>query len=805
MKITKLILLFIILTLSNYSYGEDSPVHAEIRQQLLQATYAKNYEDAKIILDSVAEEISQKISTSKDPELSLLSAELAFTRGKIIAGLWINNLNTEPWLQTQAKQQLLLARNYYNQILLQNAEIIQNAINKFGKEKAYENPQINKTITDSTKATFSLAWTNYYLCAIESDETKKLKYSEDAQKDFSNFTKNGYNNNEVIANSILGQTLILIEQNKYHEALSTLDINTITPYTTEPEFYKKVTILRVKILKQLQSFLTLEDILKQYFDYKNNKSSFDISELNLAIERINNLADIASMSDINPYAQTHLQRLETFSKELYLYGSPWTEKVEQLIANTNIDTSFASLCKARTYFKNSDFPNAYEKSNLSINLAEPETNKQLIADALYIKTISLGKMGILKDLFNSTIEFIQKFPSDPRAQKISLMTIGIISKRIPGENSQMQENANQVLNFIENNLSDSPVKAKMQWYKANIDIKAGNYEQAEKTLSKITDPNLIQYAILGHADLYLQKIKLAKSQQQIIITQNLIIENLDKLENVIKLEKLDDSDKTISGSIELSIEAARDILQRETPFCENAQLIISRISNFDPEYLKGQNLLSTQIMINASMQDFQNTDTLMGQALLAGISDIEIFRAYVYTANIFENKITNKLPEEVDPLTAKRLTKIYSFLLDYSSKTENPQIIEQQALIHKKMADALLYSRRSGEALKEYHNVLKNEVWKKDLSTVYGYASCYYNIKDYKSSTVYWQTIAKSTNIENKYWFPANYKWIRSLYLTGEKLKAQKLYKYFMFQFEDKLTNEQKIQLEQLLMEISNE
>jgi len=772
-------------------------VQAQIAELLDRATTAET--DAEKML-AQAENLLWRGRHSLDKLGSgFLSADITRTRGRVCLIAWQRDADNTAQ-RDEAKRFLMKAREEYEQLKERADEEAAELLDKVRKGKPERNPAYRRALGLRSRANYAIAWTDYNL-GLVADGAERASHIDSAIERFKPFTSGGYRSHPIVADCFLGQALCYYELGRYGDVTSLLE--PAEADNTPEMIFKRMTYLRLKSYQQQSRHRQLDEAADKYFASLADKNKLDSIELGMAVEWARSLAALAGDPEANPYYKQYQNRLDRVAKMVYPYGDPWRSELAEVAGKTAGSSLFTCLIVARGHFTAGRYAEALGEIAKCLDAAggrTPDADESLLADLRYTQAAAAWNLKRWHQAHRYAFEFLRYHAGDRRADDVCSRGLQAGLKAIEQKTQADGPGVDaadflRFLTFAEKNLPENPEVLKAAWYRGNLLLKAGKYAEAEQALQAIEPSSPVyRYAQYGLA--------LAAFKQAEVIAQaekkdpaaraKLLARSAGAVRQYVEAAAGGlpaDEHEAAQAMIDVALATGQHLLDLPAPDHRATLALLRHVESLvkalgEPDRVADQRLaLSIEAYIVAGQLDAAGRQIDAVLDYRAGSAHAA--RAFANIADTLEERYERLMQDNQDAQARRlgeRLLGIYTFLLDYVSRSKDAAVADQEIPVRRRLARALLRQGNHRAAISHYEWLLGKVPLEKAGDVLQGLATAQEELRDYDSAAKTWRTLARGLEDNSEGWFEARYHLILCHHKAGRQEHARKLLAYFRLQ-----------------------
>ncbi len=755
---------------------------AQARRLIAQARAAATLDQAERALAQA----KQLIRRAKLPrrERAFLAADAQRARGRILAAEWRRRPKNAD-LRQRAQKALQAALAAYEKLQAECEREADRLEAKLG-DAAAGDARYRAACGDISRTNYAMAWTEYGLGLVAEDDAERARHFKNAVRRFVSFTADGYRNHPIVIDCFLGQALALEQLGRYHEAAELL-----TPAdrdNTPPRTYAAMQLCRLRCLQAQGSHLKAEAAAKAYFDSLPAGRRLNAAELEMAVLRAQSLAQLLKTHAAPRYRERFRRRLGEVMELVRPYGAAWAERVAKAMGGVAAQGAFAHLLKTRKLFDAGQYEAALREAEQGLAAAGPG-DAAFLPDLRYAKTAAAWNLGRWLDAFRSGAEFLRLHPNDRRARRIAEIATQAGLKARAAKPPLPDSEFLLFLDLLQRALPDCPEARKAPWYRADVWLHQGRYEEAAAALAKVGPKSPIyHYALYGRAlAAYKQAEAFAKERNDVAASaaRHFLSETFRLVRRFADAaaKGLPPDERPLTGAM-ADIAAAAGWLWLDLPHTEPAALVdmLRRAQALPHAGEKTARQLRALFVAALALSGrVEEAARRLDDVMKNGAADPYAANALIAVADPLEREYQRRLKGS-DPGSAKRLAEqlvqVYAALLAHVSAAQGEHEAQEVA-IRRRLAHSLLRAGRYKEAISHYEWLRARVPLAKAGDVLHGLAVALQRTGEWARAADVWRVLAQGLQPKTTDWYEAQHSLIRCLLKAGKTDAARKRLQYF--------------------------
>jgi hypothetical protein len=744
------------------------------------ASRTKSEADQKL---DQAEDLLKKLQRSmSNLDYAFAQNQITQTRGLVCIAFWQRN-RSDVHLRDQGQRWLLTALEKYDWLAKRcedDAEAMEQRLNESQLDRS---ESYKTTVGNISRANYKKAWTQYLLgLSADTPEQRQVRLKS-ALDGFIGFTARGYRNDPIVADCFVGQARCLYELGRHFEVTKVLDTDEITQNNTTPDIFKRVTGLRIKAYEALSRHLMVDNCAGMYFDSLPDDHSLDAAELDMAVSWARSLALVVSDPALERYKAMCEERIAKIRKLIWPHGQLWRTRLAQILADSEVQSPFGYLERARQYFAEKQYEQAVGQTDMGLAVSKGAGDEQMCAELRYIRFAAYWNWNRWLEAHRAAVDFLKNHRQHHRADDVCNMSIESGLNALKSEPALETAQFLKHLEYAEQNFPQASQVKKAPWYRAHLLLQDGRYAAAIEILTAIK-PDLPVYR-QAQLDLARGLFKQAEAARETkkVDAKELARLYLDAAAALGRFadESLKNSARSESSgarsAVEIAVATAGRLLGLD-PLEPNTVLeLLDRIQPLKDDVTRDR-LLAARAEANILAGNTDIADKMIDELLDAESSDSEMVVALINIANRREHIRAGigQRQEDVRSID-QRLVRIYIRLLDSIKK--NKAIADREPAVRLYLAKRLLGLGRYTEAIGHYKWYLGNVPVEKAYDAIRDLALAYEQLGGYESALDQWRKLYSRTERRTNEWIEAAYHIIRCHVKAGNFDQASRVLSHF--------------------------
>ena len=761
----------------------------EIHQSLMLAADQVNQSDADITDDDHIENTKERL------RIQLLTARTCQSIGKIL--IEKNKLHPDDQTILLAGEYLEKSHKLFTDISKTAKQQITNHVAALGIEKAKQSTDVLEMMEINIAADLWLIWNDYHKARIMKESKDRRAILETAQKRFKELMGDSFSFDAGTMNAYLGLCLCLYEEGEFSKLTRVLDSDIITPLNTDLDYFRDITVLRVRTYSHLKSFLKTHEYIEQYFDIRPVDMPMDSIDLDLAIEDVKSLAHLATKNQNNQYYVFYRTKLNAQAHKVLSFGGKWAQQVRYTLNSYDYELPAMQLFQALDVFNQKDYELAFQTCMETINLATDKSD-MIYSELLFLKTACLYKLGRYQDIFESKEELLTIKQASEHFDKTVKLILESTIQYLQSDSS-MSEDALKFMEQISPMIADTS-SLDLETYIIKIYIASKRYRRAVERIEEIfrnrhgSHIEPIRYSDLTlDTDLYhdaqllfllaYANYKLAESDFKAIDARGYLDKTANTLDSIkdiaVASESQEKSEYDLANKTrQLYPAVIRGYALLQEPQCDIARKMLSESSFLDSEQMD-----SIELFISIREDDFNAISSTVNEIISQQHRTSFTIDTLVMVCSLFETKNDVSFPESSEKLSikAKQTNELLISIYEYIIAMDVLKSDEKNILTFK-LAKAYMQNENHDKARSILQSISDTPIAYSPLfQKMLG--ELLFEIDDYAGSAKCWYKLARLAQKRTPDWLTANYNLIRCRALNNETQQAIMLRKYFLAKY----------------------
>ncbi len=750
-----------VFCLNSLLFCQTSSVEHDIHQILKKALMVTSVDQTQVIFESAKQrlfETGQDINN--DMDLLLLECQIYQTYGRVLMTFWQKDISQEV-IRLRAYRQLQQALDRYERLELMSISVMERLERSNSSEKLKKDKEWMHANSMLARCEYSNAWIYYYLSMVSQSRQEKEEGLRIAIDYFSNLTLDGYQSHPIIADCFLGQGLSLFELGQFRESLALLAPATVK--STPADIFKRMTLLRVALCKELRENDLLVQYVQDYLSGMDRDALFDALELDMMIDYAAAFGEVCRKKQREDKKEC-MGKLIELVNQIYSYGPIWQEKLFSVLPSNALGGALASLVNTRQAYESEDYKQAVKFAQAG--LAKSDSGSAYRADLDYYRLVALWKIQGIKKHLSEIKRFLITQKKHFGHSSIIEIVIAEAQKTLHGQKASERKQMLELLDLIDPSFAPGASGETLHWVRALYLIEEKRFGEALSVLQLIErDSPVYRQAIYGIAVTNYQLALESSSKSMVYFEKacSQLFRYFDKEELVDSAIELDQNAIELLGIIlKKIIETAPDhYLQHQ---------ITNKISSLKDVSHLGE--IAARLECDLAF-DLRNTPEALKcvKAYLAAPSITEKRAIYIY------NQLDKlELSYRKQPLNQKAelLKEMYRLLVRHAQAKNRSVIAKDKIALQRRLALSYYYLGEDTKAIQALV-ALKNQYdLTLTLQEIRAIALSHENLKQYEEAIDHWQLLTSGLDPTTEDWVEANV-YLIQCYIRIKKLAEAKL------------------------------